>query len=328
MFTFRPFDYTDADYKAMTLIDSALFPEYPMTAEQWQHIDDTRSPEHFFRRDMIERDGEPVAFGFYEQSPGAVEDRKWHCHIFVHPERDHPDIRPHYLAHVLNVLAGRQPAALLSGMLEDREADMRFFAEHGFQKVMRYPQSILDVTAFDPTPFAPVLKNVRVAGVRIVSLRELPEIDPDWKHKLYELEWELAQDVPSIVPPVKRSFEEFEQGVLNAPNFTPDGFFVALDGDQFVGLSQVRLNPAKPEMLETGLTGVIRSHRRRKIATVLKLHGIDFARRSGAAAIVTGNEENNPMYYLNLSLGFVSQPAWVEVEKVLEPALTQEAEHV
>jgi hypothetical protein len=34
--------------------------------------------------------------------------------------------------------------------------------------------------------------------------------------------------------------------------------------------------------------------------------------------IETYNEENNPMYALNLALGFKPQPAWLEFEKRLK----------
>ena len=66
-----------------------------------------------------------------------------------------------------------------------------------------------------------------------------------------------------------------------------------------------------------GLTGVLRSHRRRGIATAVKLPTIDFARSVGARYISTDNEENNPMYQLNLKLGFRPMPAWLDFEKHL-----------
>ena len=54
------------------------------------------------------------------------------------------------------------------------------------------------------------------------------------------------------------------------------------------------------------------------IATALKLHAIRFAKKEGIELIETENEENNPMYQLNVQLGFRPLPAWVEFEKTLQ----------
>ncbi|MFY0535900.1 GNAT family N-acetyltransferase [Nannocystis pusilla] len=104
---------------------------------------------------------------------------------------------------------------------------------------------------------------------------------------------------------------------MSLPGFLPEGCWFALAGADYVGLSWMNAFPSDPRLLETGLTGVVRSHRRRGIATALKVHAIDFARRRGAERIVTRNEENNPMYDLNLMLGFRPGPAMCEYEKHL-----------
>jgi len=41
--------------------------------------------------------------------------------------------------------------------------------------------------------------------------------------------------------------------------------------------------------------------------------------RSGTRLIFTANEENNPMFQLNLRLGFEPQPAEIDWEKVIVP---------
>jgi GNAT superfamily N-acetyltransferase len=97
----------------------------------------------------------------------------------------------------------------------------------------------------------------------------------------------------------------------------PEGWFVALDHDQLVGTSRAFRNLAKNDQLDGSLTGVIRSYRRRGIATALKLRLIQFAKEYGAAVMLTANEENNPIYTLNRALGFTPQPAWIEFEKTM-----------
>jgi GNAT superfamily N-acetyltransferase len=72
------------------------------------------------------------------------------------------------------------------------------------------------------------------------------------------------------------------------------------------------------EILETGLTGVRRDYHRRGIAKALKSYIIEVAQRLGAQVIQAYNEENNPMFQLNLQLGFQAHPADLEWEKTLD----------
>jgi GNAT superfamily N-acetyltransferase len=70
-------------------------------------------------------------------------------------------------------------------------------------------------------------------------------------------------------------------------------------------------------MMTTGLTGVRRSARRQGIATALKVHAIEWSRQRGMRTIETGNEENNPMFDLNVRLGYKHVWDWVHYEKSL-----------
>jgi len=92
---------------------------------------------------------------------------------------------------------------------------------------------------------------------------------------------------------------------------------VAVDGEHYVGLSSLWPNLVLKEVIPVGITGVLPSHRRLGIATALKLKTVEFAKAYGAKTIETGNEENNPMYDLNMKLGFKPTPAWLTFEKVL-----------
>jgi mycothiol synthase len=65
------------------------------------------------------------------------------------------------------------------------------------------------------------------------------------------------------------------------------------------------------------VTTTRREYRRRGIATALKVHIIQFAKARGVQEIFTTNDAQNPMYQLNLALGFQPQPSWVRVEKAI-----------
>ena len=78
----------------------------------------------------------------------------------------------------------------------------------------------------------------------------------------------------------------------------------AIDDGQLVGLSGLRVSPSLPSVAHVGLTGVVRTHRRRQLARALKSISAARAYKYGVRTIVTENEEQNPMLKLNLDLGF------------------------
>jgi RimJ/RimL family protein N-acetyltransferase len=157
---------------------------------------------------------------------------------------------------------------------------------------------------------------VRGRGIEIKTFRQLAD-DADRERKIYDLEWKLLEDVPGSEDLTQVPFEKWREDIIESPMFLPDGYFVALDGDRYVGMSNLWANRAT-DALNTGLTGVRRSHRRMGIATAMKVRAIAYARANGHPTIKTGNESNNrPMLSINERLGFVPQPAWVTLRKVL-----------
>ena len=90
------------------------------------------------------------------------------------------------------------------------------------------------------------------------------------------------------------------------------GFFCHFIGRIDLLLSCIWLSLSNPDKLYTGLTGVRRAYRRRGIATALKTQAIAWAKTQGASYLETDNEENNPMYQLNLALGFQPIPALLD----------------
>jgi len=206
---------------------------------------------------------------------------------------------------------------LVGNSREDKPRGIRFLEKRGFKQVMRIPISHLDLTQFDPAPFAAAIDKAQKHGVTFRSLAEIKERDPDWKQKILDLRWQIIQDVPSPEPHSEIPLEMYDKQVYQNPNVFWDGWILAMDGDRFVGYSNLWKMPGKPGKLNTGLTGVLRSHRRMGVCTAVKLQAIEVARRAGITLIETDNEENNPMYQINLRLGFQPRPAWLSYLKVL-----------
>jgi GNAT superfamily N-acetyltransferase len=215
--------------------------------------------------------------------------------------------------HVMQVLAGRtlKPTILNTAIRDTHPQSIRFLEKRGYQQVMRWINSELALKRFIPGKFMPILDKVRQQGINIVTVAQLRQSDPDWQQKLYDLDWECSLDEPQPDEPTREPLEQYIKHHFEAPNFWPEAWFIAMDGEQYVAMAQLFKNEDDARKLDSGFTAVLRSHRRRGIAMALKVAAINFALRRQIKSIKTGNEENNPMYQINLRLGF--EPLWSEL---------------
>lgn len=233
----------------------------------------------------------------------------------VHP--DHPQV--HLLPilfrslHRLLTEHTSEFRRLVARAREDDSDRVGFFVENGFREEMRSPSSAMQVAEFDESICSGAYARLAQCKVRLITMAELRDEEPDWKRKLRDLRWEIVRDVPSTEPFAKPTVAEFEEMVLRDPALVEEAFFIAQAEDgALIGVSNLWRNDPEGKRLDTGLTGVIRSYRRRGIATALKVQTIRYAQASGAERIETSNEEDSPMYALNLRLGFKPKPAWVD----------------
>lgn len=313
----RPFDGSNADYEAHCRICNEAFPEYPASVEGTRHRDNTRPPHRLFGRFMVEERGRLVACGAFSEEYYFPTPGRFFLSFQVASTHRNQGIGSALFEHLVEATLEHDPTLLSTWTLEDRERSVQFIERRGFEKVMRWPLSRLDVRTFDAQPFAKSNAKVRESGVEIVTLRQLEKRDAGCKRKVHALHMELDRDIPAPEPIEPRSFEEYAK-IFDAPTFSPDGCFVALDADgTYVGLSTLFHVLADPTLKAQGITGVSRTHRRRGIATALKLRTIDYARHQGAHFIQTDNEENNPMFLLNMALGFKPRPAELAFERAL-----------
>jgi hypothetical protein len=77
-----------------------------------------------------------------------------------------------------------KPEVITSGTREDKLQSIRFLEKRGFEQVMRWPMSYLDVTTFEFAKFEATVKRVWQQGIEILSGAELAATDPDWQHNL------------------------------------------------------------------------------------------------------------------------------------------------
>ena len=80
--------------------------------------------------------------------------------------------------------------------------------------------------------------------------------------------------------------------------------YIVMDGDKWVALSTYARSLRSKDKISTGLTGVLTEYRRKGICKAVKIHALLDLKKKGFKKVFTGNEENNPMFQINLMLGF------------------------
>ncbi|MEZ4712691.1 MAG: GNAT family N-acetyltransferase [Caldilineaceae bacterium] len=325
-FRIRPFRKTQAEYEAIVALDKLVWPDTGDSVEDWQYRDEHRAPGRLYQRLVVEQDGQIIAFGAYQEPHWTYEPGKFFFDCRVHPAYLNQGVASAFYHYVLGNITARGAQIMTALTREDQPQAIEFLTSYGFEQVMRSPSSYLDVPAFDPAPFQDVLDRVAADGIEVYSVAELQKRDSDWMRKLWKLECAIDEDIPLPAPPTHDSLQRYEEVYLNDPSFDPAAWVVAVDQGQYVALSALWIDLANSEQLYTHITGVARSHRRRGLAVALKLYGIAFAKRYGAKKIWTENEEHNPMFKLNLRLGFQPAPAWLDFRRELAEFMPDEEE--
>lgn len=217
---------------------------------------------------------------------------------------------------LLEGLEPYHPAALLVRVREEWTDWLRFHEARGFRELERMWESRLEPQAFDPDRFAGAAERAHAAGITFKTLAELPDEEAT-QRLLHETVVELLSDVPFHEPLNIWPFALWQERFWRNPTRRPEGFFLAFDGPELVGVRELRAGP-RPDWLQTGLTGVRRSYRGRGVAFALKLRAAAHAKAAGIGVLTTQNHTvSRAVLAINGGLGFARQPAWIHLKKAL-----------
>jgi len=314
----RPF--AEHDYPAVAAVERGTDPDWGESEAEPRHYDANWDAARHFRERLVAEDpaGQVVGWGAVRHMPYYYHPDRYRLHIAVTPERQRQGIGSRLYERLLVTLTERGAEVARASARENDEATMRFLARRGFVEVQRELESRLDVAGFDFDRFASAEPRVAEPGIVITTLAAERERDSAALTKVYELFCVCDRDVPSVDAYTPVPFDRFVPDTVEAPGALADAFFLARDGDRYVGVSNLYVHQREPDVLNQGLTGVRPEYRGRGIAMALKLQTIRYAREHGYREIRTGNDSRNqPMLRINTALGFVRQPAWLELDKAL-----------
>ena len=313
-YQFRPHDGTDTDYEATVYIDNACQPEDPTTIENAKSEDAKRPPDHMFTRYVCVHNGRIVGSGCYLLAYWYGTPDQFLVSWSLLPEHREA-AGALFLNYLKKEVAPHDPQRYIGYIREDKPIKKAILEADGFKLSQRAPRSQLDVASFDRTAYEGLRPKLEADGIEFITLTEYKKRDPDWVVTYEGASWEAGEGMPTSEPRVRHPVSQFAQQ-FSEPGHLSDGHIFALKAGEIIGFSAVSVNTVTNEKFYTVFTGVKPRYRRKGIATALKVEIIKFAQAYGATIIETDNEESNPMYTLNMQLGFEPLPADLEYKRL------------
>jgi mycothiol synthase len=311
---------TDADWEAVNQVRSICMPRAQQSTEQTRAYWTLHPPTSKMEARLLDEGGSVTGYSlalecFWSPVPG-----QWSVECRTLPD-EHSGRRARILLEDAVATAKLHGAVELTALGRTSEpATIEVIQDLGFREVMRYPESVLKIADFDPAPFLPKIQKAKDLGFELLPMSEVIDRYPDdWKRLFWQFEEVVKHDIPTPDGLVEEPFDEFLKWIENPAIWTPEGAFLALKDGEWMAISAIRKNDVNPKIGNTGLTACRREARRNGLATALKVTSLLWAKEQGMTEIVTENEENNPMFQLNLALGFRDDYFWVSFKQAETP---------
>ena len=305
---------TTADYPAISRIALQAYPETQLTAERLNEADRTRARHLKSGGFLATIQGRAVGFVRYTQYADLYEPERVVLAGAVLPEYRKQGVGNGLLEALERHLPGLGVVQLQTQVSATDHATLTFLRRRGFVETWRRLEYRLDTHKADSSSLETLAKRLEQQNIRVKAYLDLAA-DPDRDEKLRALNWRLEQDVPHGKTPTKLSLDTFLHERLEPEAVLKDAFYVALDGEIFIGMSSLWNFKTH---LETEFTGILPEYRGRGVAALMKLLGVRYAQQYSFAEIRTTNDAGNEaMRQLNERLGFMARPALLRLEKRL-----------
>ena len=314
---YRMAEYGDFDLERVVEITRAIRPDdYESVAElrDWHEVQ--RAAGRLCVRWLVSVDGDVVGSAYVGRSAWIPQETII-LYVAVHPDYESRGYGRALLERAETTASERGGERTFSWTEETRPRARRFLERAAYEAVERRWESTLDLSLCDHDKLQNAVDRVVASGVRIMSVASFSAGRGNWKRDLHRLYTDVEADVPAPFPIQEVRLEEFEAASLGR-RLLSDGFFVALDGDQLVGLTEPQLVDDVPGAIAQSLTGVRSDYRGRGIAMALKSQVAIWAARAGYTSIRTQNAQSNAaMLAVNDRLGFSRDRATIEYLKNL-----------
>jgi mycothiol synthase len=305
------------DYPGIAAVLSAESPQWPTHPDRLAFEDRVRASDSFYLRlvalDATQPESPIVGVGTLEHDPLAHRAGKLLVDIRVPPDLQGRGIGSQLYNKLIEQAALLNPHQLQTSVWWTLTKAIQFVQYRGFRETWRRIDSCLDVSIFNSSSYLGLAERVRDEGIEIKTYADLP---PETRlEKLWQLDGALWADVPYGEPVPPKSLAQFAREEIESPRFLPDACFIAIHNNNFIGYSNITHHDTQ---FVNEMTGVLPAYRGKSIATLLKIHTIQYAQAHGNLKISTTNDSvNNAMLALNTKLGFVREGETIRFVKDL-----------
>jgi len=311
----RAFD-PETDYPAVVACHNRANPDEPLSAAEFRYRDNYLPAGRWSGRWVWDDDNEIVAYCQARHQVGDHQPATYRLEIQVCPGRGDLGIAETLYRHLETVVVGLGARILHCWAREDNVERIQFLSRRGHVATRESRESRCDLGSFRSDKIPDLRPALEQSGVWISTISAYAAGCPDALSRWHAVSEQVGADAPSNGPYVPVPFETWIQR-LQHPGYRPDAQFLAIYNDFPIGVASLWHRSADSD-LDAGVTGVVREHRRRGIATALKLAAFEYARKIGAPGIRTDNAADNAgMLAINGKMGFMPMPAWVQYTRLL-----------
>jgi ribosomal protein S18 acetylase RimI-like enzyme len=237
-FALRP--ATPDDDEDLVALRDAVYPEYAGDPPELRLATQLDAPRDApYRHVAIEAAVNRVV-GYAAAWPWKARERKYRMDLIVHPSCRRRGLGTMLLDRLLADLRAAGATTLQARARADQVDALVFLRRRGFADVQRMDALALDVTTVEAARQLTLAERGLATGAHITSLSQASASDPDCLPKLHALQNAVAPDWPDPDPtpyePIP--FDDFAR-CLRAVVRDPDGFFLAVRGDRFVGYTDI-----------------------------------------------------------------------------------------
>jgi len=310
---------TEADDEWIVSLRNRISDHLPPTTlesfRHWERVDGVVE-KALTERYVIERDGVPVGAFVFEKMWWAEKPGGFFGGVSVDPDLWNQGIGGRIYELLMSRLREIGAERVYGNVRNDRPIAQEFVKKRGFSKTGHADRwSRLEVQSANLNGYIGVDDLLATDGIVIKTLGQTGGSE-DLLRKLHQTQDEAVADIPMSERYTGSPYEQFVEE-LRDPALTPDRVWIAMDGDEPVGLAVL---PVEAEgKAFNGFTGVRRAYRGKGVARALKLKTLEYARDSGITYIYTANDVNNKrMLAINNSLGYQELPIAEEGVKTLD----------
>jgi GNAT superfamily N-acetyltransferase len=315
----RKFTATDLEFDEIARVrnlvnhDSIDHPDY--------HKDDWKIRDKSLARDRLLLYDDYILIGVLYYVQGRNENQRTSFfNIVLDPQYNNYGYRELLYQEMLKKVKQFNCNKLFSNIYEhpNYKNYQKLLISHRFKLVQTNREYSCDIKQVDTKKYQPLIQKLESEGIKFYNSRDEMQKFPKHFQKLEELEWTLDQDIPipDGIKHTRMPFEQWQKVCIDFYNNSYGVDIIAIKNGEYIGSTDIEVySKTEPYKAWTGGLGVLKEFRRKGIATALKIKAIESLLKKGIKEIRTDNEENNPMYKINVSLGFKPVPFSLEYMK-------------